>query len=89
VLNSVRFRTDSSPIAKTENGKISPVSWQRELSEIIQSSSLIPTFEQWLDATGYCEYVRALRAGNVNKQATAMNALYDYYQSEMRARFDR
>jgi hypothetical protein len=58
--------------------------WQRELHQIVKSSSLVPTFEQWLDATGYAELARAVLSGNVNLQSTAMNALYDYYQSEMR-----
>ena len=61
--------------------------WQQQLNEVVQSSSLLPTFEQWLDATGYCEYVRNIRAGSINVQATAMSALFDYYQSEMRRRF--
>jgi hypothetical protein len=64
------------------------VDWEQELTEIIQATSLIPTFEQWLDATGYREYARAAFTGNVNMQATAMNALYDYYQTEMRKRRD-
>ena len=60
--------------------------WQDELDEIVRSRSLIPTFEQWLDATGYREYVRSICTGSVNLQATAMNALYEYYQAEMRKR---
>ncbi len=61
--------------------------WQQQLNEVVQSSSLLPTFEQWLDATGYREYVHKIRAGSINVQATAMSALFDYYQSEMRGRF--
>jgi hypothetical protein len=61
--------------------------WQHELKGIVQSSSLIPSFEEWLDATGYRAYACAIYAGNVNLQATAMRSLYDYYQTEMRARF--
>lgn len=61
--------------------------WQRELHKIVESNSLVPTFEQWLDATGYREYARSIYAGNINLQATAMNSLYDYYQTEMGKRF--
>jgi hypothetical protein len=60
--------------------------WQRELIEIVQSLSLVPTFEQWLDATGYREHARRIHYGSVNLQATAMSALYDYYQTEMKRR---
>jgi hypothetical protein len=60
--------------------------WQRELQKIVQSSSLVPTFDQWLDATGYREYARRICAGSINVQATAMSALYDYYQGEMKRR---
>ena len=60
--------------------------WKQQMHEIVESSSLVPTFEQWLDATGYREYARALCTGNINMQATGMNALYDYYQTEMRKR---
>jgi hypothetical protein len=61
--------------------------WQRQLSEISEKQSLVPTFDQWLDATGYREYERCISAGNVNMQAMAMRSLYDYYESEMRKRF--
>ncbi len=61
--------------------------WQHELVEIVQSSTLTPTFDQWLDATGYREeYARHICSGPVNLQATAMNALYDYYEAEMKRR---
>ena len=61
--------------------------WQQELRGIVHGSTLIPTFDEWLDATGYRQYARSAYTGNVNLQATAMNALYDYYQAEMRKRF--
>ena len=60
--------------------------WERDLKKIILSNSLMPSFEQWLAATGYNEYARNIFAGNVNLQATAMQSLYDYYQTEMRKR---
>lgn len=61
--------------------------WERELDQIVLSNSLMPSFEQWLDATGYREYARNIFACNVNLQATAMRSLYDYYEAEMRKRF--
>lgn len=60
--------------------------WQQELHQIVESRSLIPTFQEWLDTTGYSEYARGICAGSINVQATAMNALYEYYQREMRKR---
>jgi hypothetical protein len=60
--------------------------WQCELLKIVESSSLVPTFDQWLDATGYREYARHICSGPINLQATAMSALYDYYQTEMKRR---
>ena len=60
--------------------------WQQELRQIVQTESLAPSFEQWLGATGYREYARGICTGSINLQATAMNALYEYYQAEMRKR---
>jgi hypothetical protein len=60
--------------------------WQRELLKIVQTTSLVPTFDQWLDATGYREDARRICSGPINLQATAMSALYDYYQTEMKRR---
>jgi hypothetical protein len=61
--------------------------WKRELGAIVQSNSLVPTFEQWLDATGNSDYARNICACNINLQAIAMRSLYDYYECEMRRRF--
>jgi len=63
------------------------MAWQRELHEIVESNFLVPTFEQWLDATGYRKYASCIYAGNINLRATAMMSLYDYYRTEMRKRF--
>ncbi len=60
--------------------------WKQQLREITKSETLVPTFEQWLDATGYRDYARGIGAGSVNLQAHAMNALFDYYQSEIQKR---
>ncbi|MBV8374475.1 MAG: hypothetical protein JO302_03100 [Candidatus Eremiobacteraeota bacterium] len=60
--------------------------WERELEAIIRSSSLKPSFEQWLEATGYSDYARNISTCNINVQATAMRSLYDYYETEMRKR---
>jgi hypothetical protein len=66
-----------------------PTNWQAQLLAIVQSTSLIPTFNEWLEATGYREYERSALSGNINLQATAIVALYDYYQIEMQRRFGR
>jgi hypothetical protein len=63
------------------------MSWERELQEIVKSSSLVPTFEQWLEVTGNSTFARAAMTGNVYLQARAMNTLYEYYQAEIRKRF--
>ncbi len=60
--------------------------WEYELHQIVQSNSLMPTFDEWLDATGYRKYALDLRSGSINLQATGMSALYDYYQNEMKRR---
>jgi hypothetical protein len=61
--------------------------WEQELEQIVQAGTLVPTFEEWLAATGNSTFARAALTGNVYMQARAMNALYEYYQSEMRKRF--
>jgi hypothetical protein len=71
---------------KQESVWLVAMGWHEELQRIVQSQSLVPSFEEWLDATGYRRYARSAGTGSINIQATAMNALYDYYQAEMRRR---
>ncbi len=75
-----------SDVSRSRTGNIKCMSWHDELRDIIESNSLVPSFDQWLDATGYRDYVSRIRSGPVNLQATGMNALYDYYQNEMKRR---
>jgi hypothetical protein len=60
--------------------------WEQELKKIAETSTLVPTFDEWLVATGNSTFARAALTGNVYLQARAINALYEYYQSEMRKR---
>lgn len=62
------------------------MNWQEQLREIAQSTSLVPSFDEWLDATGHRIYVQHVGAGPINVQATALHALYDYYETEMKRR---
>lgn len=62
------------------------MNWQEQLREIAESTSLTPSFDEWLDATGHRGYLQRIAAGSINVQATALNALYDYYKTEIALR---
>ena len=61
------------------------MNWQDQLQQIIHEQLPTPTFEHWLDTSGYrLEADRIRLIPSPEMQARAMMTLYEYYQSHIR-----
>ncbi|HVA33868.1 MAG TPA: hypothetical protein VNG31_06945 [Candidatus Baltobacteraceae bacterium] len=57
---------------------------EQRLVAAVSDGSLLPTFEQWVESSGYRSLVDRIRArATLTGQVYAMRSLYDWYKREL------
>ncbi|MBV8489191.1 MAG: hypothetical protein JO199_01585 [Candidatus Eremiobacteraeota bacterium] len=59
--------------------------FENRLIRIVSDGKALPTFEQWLDASGYRRLAdRICLQGTLRGKLMAMRSLYGYYKADLR-----